>query len=93
MPPDFVGKQFRCNTVGTAVALPSWLSCKEPPANAGHMGSIPASGKKTLEKEMATHSNTLAWEIARTEEPGGLQSMGLRRSGTTEQLNSSCKKG
>ena len=29
-----------------------------------------------LQKEMATHSNTLAWEISRTEEPGGLQSMG-----------------
>ena len=30
-----------------------------------------------LEKEMATHSSTLAWEILWTEEPGGLQSMGL----------------
>ena len=29
-----------------------------------------------LEKEMATHSSTLAWEIPWTEEPGGLQSMG-----------------
>ena len=32
-----------------------------------------------LEKEMATHSSTLAWEI--TEEPGGLQSMGSQRVG------------
>ena len=32
-----------------------------------------------LEKEMATHSSTLAWEIPWTEEPGGLQSMGSRR--------------
>ena len=32
-----------------------------------------------LEKEMATHSSTLAWEISWTEEPGGLQSMGLQR--------------
>ena len=31
-----------------------------------------------LEKEMATHSSILAWEIPRTEEPGGLQSMGLQ---------------
>ena len=30
-----------------------------------------------LEKEMATHSSTLAWEIPWTEEPGGLQSTGL----------------
>ena len=28
---------------------------------------------------MATHSSVLAWEIPRTEEPGGLQSMGLQR--------------
>ena len=28
-----------------------------------------------LEKEMATHSSILAWEIPRTEEPGGLHSM------------------
>ena len=34
-----------------------------------------------LEKEMATHSSTLAWEIPRTEEPGGLQSKGLQRVG------------
>ena len=30
-----------------------------------------------LEKEMATHSSILAWRIPWTEEPGGLQSMGL----------------
>ena len=29
----------------------------------------------TLEKEMATYSNTLAWKIPQTEEPGGLQSI------------------
>ena len=34
-----------------------------------------------LEKEMATHSNTLAWKIPWTEEPGRLQSMGLQRVG------------
>ena len=34
-----------------------------------------------LEKEMATHSNILAWKIPGTEEPGGLQSMGLQRTG------------
>ena len=30
-----------------------------------------------LEEEMATHSSILAWKIPWTEEPGGLQSMGL----------------
>ena len=34
-----------------------------------------------LEKEMATHSSTLAWRIPWTEEPGGLQSTGLQRVG------------
>ena len=32
-----------------------------------------------LEKEMATHSSTLAWRIPWSEEPGGLQSMGSQR--------------
>ena len=32
-----------------------------------------------LEKGRATHSNILAWEIPWTEEPGGLQSVGLQR--------------
>ena len=34
-----------------------------------------------LEKEMATHSSTLAWKIPWVEEPGRLQSMGLQRVG------------
>ena len=33
-------------------------------------------GEESLEKEMATHSSTLAWKIPWTEEPGRLQSMG-----------------
>ena len=37
--------------------------------------------KDPLEKEMATHSSILAWEIPWTEEPGGLQSMGSQRVG------------
>ena len=32
------------------------------------------------EKEMATHSSILAWEISWTEEPGGLQSKGSQKS-------------
>ena len=35
-----------------------------------------------LEKEMVTHTSILAWEIPRTEDPGGLQSMGSKKSGT-----------
>ena len=36
-----------------------------------------------LEKEMAIHSSILAWRIPRTEEPGGLQSMGSQESDVT----------
>ena len=36
-----------------------------------------------LEKEMATHSSVLAWEIPWTEEPDGLQSMGLQELDVT----------
>ena len=53
-----------------------------PPANAGDTrdtSSIPGSGR-SLEKEIATHSSILAWEIPWTEEPGGLQSVGLQRA-------------
>ena len=39
------------------------------------------SQEDPLEKEMATHSSSLAWKIPRMEEPGGLQSMGLQRIG------------
>ena len=37
---------------------------------------VQALGWEDLEKEMATHSNILAWKIPWMEEPGGLQSMG-----------------
>ena len=36
-----------------------------------------------LEKEMATHSSILVWEIPWTEEPGGLQTMGLQEADKT----------
>ena len=36
-----------------------------------------------LEKEMANHSSILAWKMPRTEEPGGLQSMGSQESDAT----------
>ena len=41
---------------------------------------VPPLGREDpLEKEMITHSSILAQEIPWTEEPGGLQSMGLQR--------------
>ena len=47
---------------------------KESTCNAGDLG-----GEDPLEKEMAAHSSVLAWKIPRTEESGGLQSMGSQR--------------
>ena len=50
----------------------------------------PWVGIDHLEDEMATHSSILAWRIPWTEEPGGLQSIGLQRvrhhSSTTKRL-------
>ena len=44
---------------------------------------VPSLGREDpLEKEMATHSSTLAWEILWMEEPGGLQSWGVTKSWT-----------
>ena len=40
--------------------------------------------KDSLEKEMTTHSSTLAWKIPRAEDPGGLQSTELQELDTTE---------
>ena len=37
-----------------------------------------------LEKQMATHSSILAWKTPRTEEPGGLQSMGIKHDRVTD---------
>ena len=59
------------------------LVVKNLPANAGDIrdvGSIPGSGR-SLEEGMVTNSRILAWRILWTEEPGGLQSIGLERVG------------
>ena len=52
-------------------------SGKVSACQAGDTGSI-LSWEDPLEKEMATHSNILIWEIPWTEKPGVLQSMGLQ---------------
>ena len=54
---------------------------KNPPANAVDTGLIPGSGRYPGERNDSP-SRILAWEIPWTEEPGGLQSMGLQRSWT-----------
>ena len=54
---------------------------KNLPANTGDMALI-LGQEDPLEKEMATHSSILAWEIPWTEDPGGLKSMGVTKSQT-----------
>ena len=44
-----------------------------------HNSSLKCDERVSLEKEIATHSSTLAWKIPQMEEPGRLQSMGSRR--------------
>ena len=58
------------------MSFPGGSVVKNPAANAGDLGSIPGPGRSP---EMETHSCILAWRIPRTEEPGGLQSMGSQR--------------
>ena len=60
------------------------------PANVGDMASIPGlvGWEDVLEKEMATHSSILAWEIPWTERLGGLHSpWGHKELDTTQRLN------
>ena len=63
------------------LGFPGSSVVKNPSANAGGGGLIPASGRFP-EKEMATHSSILAWEIPWREEPCGLESMESQESQT-----------
>ena len=56
------------------LGLSGGLDGKEFTWNAEDLGS-----EDPLDEGMATHSSVLAWRILRTEEPGGLQPMGLQR--------------
>ena len=58
------------------------LAVKTPPANAGEVGSTPGL-VRSPEGGNGNPLCILASEIQRTEEPGGLQSMGLQESDTT----------
>ena len=65
------------------------LMVKNPPANTGDsrdVGSIPRPGR-SLEEKTAAPSSVLAWQIPRTEEPGGRQSKGRKESDMTGGLS------
>ena len=63
--------------------FPGGSVIKKLPGNAGDMDGFNSLDQEDpLEKEMATHSSILSWEIPWTEESGGLQSMGSQKSWT-----------
>ena len=62
------------------MGFPGGSVVKNLPVNAGDAGLIPGSGRSRGEGN-ATHSSILDWEIPWTEEPDGLQFMGLQRVG------------
>ena len=60
------------------MGFPGGSVVKNPPA-LQETQILSLGWKGPLEKEMATHSSILAWEIPGTGEPGGLQLVGLQR--------------
>ena len=69
-----------CYLPGTKLVDPSLVAQVVKPLPAMQETRVQSLGQEDpLEKEMATHSSTLAWKISCKEEPGRLQSMGLQR--------------
>ena len=60
------------------MGFPGSSGVKNPPDNAGDVGSIPGS-ERSPEKEVATHTSILAWKSQWTEEAGGLQTVRSKR--------------
>jgi len=74
--------QLRPSTAKTIIiGFPGGLDSKESTCNAGDPGSIPESGRSPVEGNGYPLQYILSWRIPGTEEPGGLQSMGLQRVG------------
>ena len=64
------------------IGFPGSSVVKNPPAmQEPQEMQVQPLGQDSLEECMATHSSILAWRIPRTEESGGLQSIGLQRVG------------
>ena len=69
-----------CSLVPSILDFPGGSDGKESACNAGD--EVQSLGwEDLLQKRMVTNSSILAWRIPWTEEPGGLQSMGLQRVG------------
>ena len=70
---------IRGGLAGFQASLVAQRAKRLPPMRENWVRSL--GQEDALEKEMATHSSTLAWKISWMEESGGLQSMGLQRVG------------
>ena len=66
--------------------FPGGSKDKASACNTGDLGSIPGSGR-SLEKEMATHSSTLAWKIRGLKSLVGYSPWGRKESDKTERLH------
>ena len=78
-----LNKQFffsikHCNT---SWASQGALVVKEPTCRWQEMWVLSLDRENRLEEDMTTHSSVLTWTVPWTEEPGGLQSIGLQRVG------------
>ena len=62
-------KRLSSSSSRLVLGLPGGSVVKNPPTNAGEVGLVPGLGR-SLEKERATHSSILSWEISMTEESG-----------------------
>ena len=68
------------------ISFPGASVVKNPPAQQ-EMWVLSLGQEDALKEEVATHPSLLVWDIPRTEEPGGLQSVGPQRVNTTQRLN------
>ena len=66
-----------------SVILPRWLSGKESACNVGEIWVRSLGQEDPLEKEMATHSNILAWRIPWTGEQSGYSPWDRKETDTT----------
>ena len=93
---------FPSGSVGEGNGTPLRYSCLENPVDGGAWWAAVHGVAKSQtqlsnftftfhfpasEKEMATHSSVLAWRIPWTEEPGGLQSVGVTKCGVAKELD------
>ena len=77
---DLATEQYHHHEQDIYTGFPGGSVVKNPPVNAGEVGSIPGL-EDPLEKEMATHSSILDWELHGQRSLAGYSPMGHKRVG------------